>query len=466
MRRLGTVSYLLTTVISAGILGGISTGHPTRAAAEFRATSASAQTITLIRSATQLANNDATANLIPAPYRIAAAQAVDYAATLRGEITGNPRVWKALFSPKMLALLSSRWDDTPDSLPGLFGQSGDMDPEDMDTTNDSSAEADDATQSASQSSALYDWLLGDWSLPNFTDSNFWDFTSLFGSHYDATAPAQKTDAGSTRATPSGSAPQSNRSAHWLGTNCDALDRFVLDDDAAFRYSPEYNGSFGYPHHFAAPWSLPRMTTIADAALPTSARENAHLGYREEQYSIKYGEEVNEGDFTDDNASTPAIDGTDETAATPQSNQNATNAQREFADYLSYYLGTDATVDPLTPISIWIQTAPSSLEMPTDARTSMTIFDPCAAAWRTTFATSISTGQNEFSTHHADGTGNASEPNDVNDEAQEATSPDDDTASARHTLLQHFGFLMRDEANRWSDAFHRTLVQFSLVRGVF
>jgi hypothetical protein len=460
------------------MFGGISFGSPARVAADFRAASTGGQAISILRSASEWASSESNALLIPAPYRIAAAQAADYAATLRGEMAGNPYAWKAIFSPKMLALLSSRWDDAPMSLPGLFGQTGDVDPEEIEVTDDPPVEMDDAAQPADQSSALYDWLLGDWVLPDFTDPSYWNFGSFFNptnSRYDSATPASETDAGASESTPYSFSPWSIDSADRFG-GFDALDHFVLDEDSAFPYRPEYNGSFGYPLHFGVRRPLSHMMTDANAAPPAESDfENGDIGYQEEQYSIKYGQEVTtDDDSTENNAATPADDDAGETAATPQSNQDATtssptNPQREFADYLRYYLGIDATTDPLTPVSAWCEAAPSDFVTPTRVRTTTTILDPCTAMWHENVADSFSMSQIEPPAFDDNGTRDESDREASNDDTQESTVPDDDTASEGQqsgTLLQHFGLLFQNEANRWVDAFHRTLVQFSLVRGVF
>jgi hypothetical protein len=471
MRRSSIVSTLFSAVFSAGMLGGVAAGNSTGVAAEFTATSTSMQAIRILQNASEWANSDSNAFLIPAPYRIAASQAVDYAATLRGEMIGSSYAWKSLFSPRMLALLSSRWDDASASLPGLIGQSGDVDPEDMEMTDEASARTDDAAQSDGQSSALYDWLLGDWTLPDFANPGYWNVDGIFGaanSNNGTAAPRGKIDAGATGSTPPNSSPPSDESANRRGG--DALDRFVLDEDCAFRYSPEYNGSFGYPCHLRTQWLLSHATAPADG-LATS-RETGPSGYREEQYSIKYGDEVTTvDDSTANNPATSAVDNADENAAAPQSNPDAattnpTNLHREFAEYLRCYLGIEATIDPLTPINAWNETAPANFDAPMNVRTTTTILDPCTAMWHENIASYLWIGQEEPSL----GDGSVeSQQNDVNGEAPVNTDSNDGTASAGrrpNTPVRHFGLLLQDEVNRWADAFHHTLAQFSLVRGVF
>jgi hypothetical protein len=90
-------------------------------------------------------------------------------------------------------------------------------------------------------------------------------------------------------------------------------------------------------------------------------------------------------------------------------------------------------------------------------------------WHENVADSFSMSQIEPPAFDDNGTRDESDREASNDDTQESTVPDDDTASEGQqsgTLLQHFGLLFQNEANRWVDAFHRTLVQFSLVRGVF
>ncbi len=493
----------MTVAIAAGMLGIASASNRLGVAAESGANPFFGQIVNRFESVNDwrtisfmdelLGSQAKFSFLVPAPYKIALAQATDYAWKLDGAITSD--ALKSIFSPKMRTLLSIHWEDAPSSLPGLWGKSGYVDPNAVDTADNSAADVEDgndrddkqAEANSADAFSPYNWLLKGWTTFSFSAVDSFDFYGFFGlGNSNSMIPESENTEINSGVTQYKSAPSDDAES---GNGADTPQRndisryfFVVfpdsaeDEDANSTFSPPYNGSFGYPFHpyefwrmgneckdeGETPWQS-RFAALRDGlfeSMPSVADEITASGYVEEQYSIKYGNALEEGIDNQTSEKTAAAD--EETATPPQAIQSATGGYCDFSeDFLKHYLGPEAFFPRVMPIYDLGDNVFGNSGTPIKISPELMLFDD-SATLPVLFDSGLfpSTSQAEPPATNGKDAGKTNRQN---------SNPEDESTSTKsrsHTLLSHVVELFEIETDNWVAAFQHTIAQFSKLHEVF
>jgi hypothetical protein len=460
---------LVTVVIAVGTIGIASASSRTGVAAEFGANPIFWQTANRFESVKDWRTfkimeelvNVRTKNsfLLSLPYKIMIAQVGNYASKSNSTIDGESINLRSIFSSKMLTLLSTRWNDKTSSTVESLAVEVDNNKQGMieNTENPSTSVSDAATNSDNFS--VYDLLRGDWAILKLSNTNYFD--SYFGirSPNPNLLPADDNEKAYPSATPAKSIPDGernssdNESMQQLFDSSsfymNDFDDFIYGEIIDSKYSPQFNGSFGYPFHAKTNWTVPNGSeddriaswqTNLDFILSDLF---ASEGYAEEQYSVTYGNTVE-----DINQPEP-----------PQSLQGELICDSyNLAQCLSiYYYGSNNTIGSTKSENGWENMAFINSTVSAQIGSEMMFFDNS-----TTLHSDLSSGFNHSGVQIALPT----ETDYVNLTDKTPTKESASTKTTPGAFFTYLVYCFKLETNKWTSAIKHIAVQFSMLHDIF